>query len=100
MIRYDVLYNEDGLRVENNDLVYLQSDEQHIEDTINAGPGWYKENFTDGVDIRKFLNSDGQEQVLARKIKLELSSDLYRNCSPIINFTPAGVLNINPNVVL
>jgi len=100
MIRYDVLYDDNGLRVEANDLVYLESDEQHIGDTINAGPGWWKENFPDGVDIRKFLNSDGQEQVLSRKIKIELASDLYRNCSPIIKFGANSILNINPNVVL
>lgn len=100
MIRYDVLYGESGLRVENNDLVYDKSDEQHIDDTINAAPGWWKENYPDGVDIRRFLNSSGQEQVLARKIKIELSSDLYKNCSPVINFAPNGHLTVKPNVVL
>lgn len=100
MIRNDVLYDENGLRVEDNDLVYGSSDDQHIEDTINAASGWWKENYPDGVNIRSFLSSSGQEQVLSRKIKLELSSDLYRNCSPKINFNASGKLEINPGVIL
>lgn len=100
MIRYDVLYSTNGLRVENNDLVYDKSDDQHIEDTINAAPGWWKENYPDGVDIRRFLNSSGQEQVIARKIKIQLGSDLYVNCSPAIKFTTSGELLVKPNVIL
>lgn len=97
MDRYDIASNDSGvLRVENNDLIYDISDQQHVQDTINCAPGWWKENFYDGVNIRSFLNSSGQEQILARKIKIELEKDLYRS-QPKVNFDSNGKLNIQPN---
>lgn len=96
--RHDIQYGEDGdLLVINNDLVYDVSDEQHIEDSINASPGWWKENYADGVGIRSYLNSGGQEQVLAREIKIQLESDLYRVTNPGISFDATGKLIIQPN---
>lgn len=96
--RYDIQYGEENdLLVANNDLVYDVSDEQHIEDTINANPGWWKENFADGVGIRWYLNSDGQAQILARSIKIQLTSDLYTVTNPIVQFSPNRQLTINPN---
>ncbi len=100
MERNDILSNDTGLRVESNDLVFGASDKQHIEDTINAAPGWWVENFTDGVNIRAFLNSDGQAQVLSRKIKLQLQADLYNNCTPAVKFLTNGELQIDPKVIL
>ena len=96
--RYDIQLNgNNDLRRVNSDLVYDISDEQHIEDTINASPGWWKENFADGVGIRSYLNSDGQEQVLARSIKIQLESDLYSVTNPAIQFDANGKLVIQPN---
>ena len=100
MDRYDVQYDTTGLIVLNNDLVYDLSDTQHVQDTINAAPGYWKENFADGVSIRQFLNSTGQEQVLARKIKLQLESDLYVCINPTVNFDATGKLTINPNATI
>lgn len=95
--RYDIQADDNGvLEIVNNDLVWGVSDEQHIEDTINASPGWWKENFADGVGIRAYLNSDGQQQVLARSIKIQLTSDLYTVGSPSIQFGANGKLTINP----
>lgn len=87
------------IEVVNNDIQYSLSDMQHVEDTINAAPGWWKENPSDGVNIRAYLNSDGQAQVLARSIQVQLQSDLYL-CSPVVNFDANGKLYINPNAVL
>src|SRR3982751_1688082 len=99
MDRYDFKLDNDGdLDVVGNDFVYSISDQQHIEDTINAAPGWWKENPADGVNIRSYIKSAGQESILARKIKLELISDLYNVDNPIINYSPDGKLNIQPNV--
>lgn len=96
--RYDIQYGDNGdLLVVDNDLVYDVSDEQHIEDTINAAPGWWKENYPDGVNIRSYLNSDGQAQVLARAIKIQLESDLYTVDNPLIQFNASGQLIIQPN---
>ncbi len=98
MTRYDIQMDDNGvLEIENNDLVWDVSDEQHIEDTINASPGWWKENFADGVGIRVYLNSDGQQQVLARAIKIQLTSDLYTVTNPSIVFNANGQLIINPS---
>lgn len=93
--RYDIL-----IEVLNNDIQYVLSDEQHVIDTINAAPGWWKENPADGVNIRAYLNSDGQQQVLSRSISLQLQSDLYTVNNPVVEFLPNGQLNIIPNATI
>jgi len=96
--RYDIQLDEDGdLIISNNDVEWGISDEQHIRDTINAYPGWWMENFSDGVGIRDFLNSSGQDQILARLIKIQLESDFYTVSSPAISFDSNGNLIIQPN---
>ena len=97
MDRYDLLSDSNNnLIVLNNDMVFDISDTQHIEDTINAAPGWWKENFTDGVNIRSYLNSTGQEQVIARSLRIQLESDLYNVSNPSVKYTSDGKLTINP----
>ena len=88
------------IEVVNNDIQYVLSDVQHVEDTINAAPGWWKENPSDGVNIRAYLNSDGQAQVLARSIAVQLQSDLYIVTNPTVNFDTNGKLFISPNATL
>lgn len=99
MERFDLYFNKD-LIIANNDMGYLPSDSQHVEDTINAAPGWWKESFTDGVGIINFLNSSGQEQVLGRLIKIQLESDLYVVNNPKVRYSPDGKLYINPNATI
>lgn len=95
--RYDIQLDNNGdLLLKDNDIIYNISDEQHIQDTINANPGWWMENFSDGVGIINFINSSGQQQILSRKIKIQLQSDLYTVTTPIIT-NVAGKLTINPN---
>ena len=100
MDRYDLQSDKDGLIISNNDLFYDISDTQHVQDTLNAAPGWWKENFSDGVDIRSFVNSSQQEQILARKIKLQLESDLYTVTNPKVFYDVEGKLNIEPNATI
>jgi hypothetical protein len=101
MDRYDLLSDSNNsLIILNNDLSFGVSDTQHIEDTINSAQGWWKENFTDGVNIRIYLNSSGQEQVLARSIKIQLESDLYNVSNPIVKYTSDGKLSINPGATI
>jgi len=96
--RYDIKLDNNGdLLIKDNDLVWDISDTQHIEDTINASPGWWMENFSDGVGIRDYLNSSGQEQVLARQIKIQLESDLYTVSVPVVKFDSSGKLTVQPN---
>lgn len=89
-----------NIEVLDNDMQWVLSDEQHVQDTINAAPGWWKENPQDGVNIRAYLLSDGQEQVLARSITVQLQSDLYNVTNPIIKFDTSGKLYIQPNATL
>jgi len=81
----------------NGDLTIGFSDEQHIQDTINAIPGYWKEFPTDGVAVIKYINSPGGGQLLSRKIKVELENDGYKVSNPIIKFSANGKLNITPN---
>ena len=96
--RYDILLDDNNiLEIVDNDVVWEISDEQHIEDTINASPGWWMENFSDGVGIRSYLNSSGQDQILARQIKIQLESDLYTVSDSQVSFDSSGRLVIQPN---
>lgn len=92
-----LLHNDDDLLFANGDLVVGDSDAQHIRDTINAYPGWWKEFPADGVGVRSYLNSSGQQQQLAREIKIQLQSDGYEvSPNPTID-TSTGKMVINPN---
>ena len=81
----------------NGDLSINFSDEQHIQDTINAIPGWWKEFPLDGVAVIKYINSPGGGQLLAREIKVELENDGYTVHNPVIQFSQEGKLTIIPN---
>jgi len=88
----------------NNDLVFINgdiatgpSDAQHIEDTINAFPGWWKENPADGVGIFQYINSSGQEQGISRNIAINLQSDGYQVNNPAVSVNSKGTLTIIPN---
>jgi|GEM_PF-1452759 hypothetical protein len=98
-LRFDIQQDDNGLIIEDQDFVWDLSDDQHIEDTINSWPGWWKENFSDGVGVSGFLNSDGQDQILSRLIKIELESDLYEVQNPSVIFGADGTLDISPNVI-
>ena len=91
------LTDDQALIFKNGDLVINESDQQHIADTLNANPGWWKEFPTDGVGIINYKNSAGGAQQLARKIKIELEKDGYVVDNPVIEFGADGQLNIYPN---
>jgi len=94
-------FTQDGdgdLLVANGDFVLSDSDTMHIEDTIVSHPGWWKQYPTDGVGISYFVKSTGQEQVLARSIKLQLELDGYQVDNPIVSFINEK-LTINPNAI-
>ena len=95
----DILLHDNDLVIINGDFTTGLSDAQHVEDTINAFPGWWKENPTDGVGIFQFLNSSGQEQTIRRAITIQLQSDGYQCNSPAIAIDGTGKLTIAPNAV-
>ncbi len=74
-------------------------DEISVRDNLIAFPGWWKQNPQDGVGIFAYQNSSGQQQVLARNVKQQLTADGYQCNNPVIAQTPNGVLTIQPNAI-
>lgn len=99
MARYDINIDADFINAK-NDLQVYESDVDHIQDTIQAFQGSYKENPQDGVEIETYLSSAGQEQTIAREIIVQLKSDKYIVNNPIVYFDSSGNLNINPNATI
>jgi hypothetical protein len=98
MPRFDIQINKTFVNA-NNDISFYESDEDHIQDTIQATKGSYKENPQDGVNIQAYLNSQGQGQTLAREIIVQLKSDLYDVNNPIVEIT-ADSISVNPNATI
>lgn len=79
------------IMIKNGDFVIGASDEQHIVDTINAFPGWWKQFPADGVGIKAYQNSSGQEQKLAGAIKQQLQNDNYNLSIPTVNIAASKI---------
>ena len=97
MANNDFILIGNDLQMANGDFLTGLSDPQHIADTLNAFPGWWKDNPADGVGTFAYLNSAGQEQQLRRSIQIQLKSDNYA-AAPIVTTDNAGNVTINPNV--
>jgi len=97
--RIDIQLDDNDIVVSKNDLVLVESDIQHVVDTINANQGWWKENPTDGVGILKYFKGRNVQQELSRTMKLQLVSDGY-SARPAISYDSNGQLIINPNVAI
>ncbi len=105
MARHDIkLSNTDGynddLFFANGDFVIAESDEQHIKDTINAFPSWWKEFPLQGVGIRSWLGSPSNLQEMSKTIRLQLQADGYNATNPKVVLSPDGSLVINPNAII
>jgi hypothetical protein len=98
--RSDIQLTNNDLVIDGGDFIYGSSDSQHIQDTLNAYPGWWKENHADGVGVRSYLNSSGLIQSLARSISIQLTSDGYDVNNPDISFDNSGKLIIQPNATI
>lgn len=92
----DIALVGNDLLIVDGDFSISLSDGQHIIDTINAFPGWWKENPQDGVGVLQYLNSDGQEQALQRAGKIQLQSDGYSVNSPVATISGDSV-TFQPN---
>jgi hypothetical protein len=97
-------FNQD-IALLNNDLVIIDgdfgvmfSDHQHIQDSINAFPGWWKEDPADGVGLQVYLGGSGVQQQLSRAIKIQLRSDGYNVNNPKVSYDENGKLIIDPHV--
>jgi hypothetical protein len=96
-VNMDFALNGNDLYIVDGDIAIAESDNQHIADTLNAFPGWWKENPQDGVGIFQYLNSSGQEQLIRKNIMMQLQSDGYNVSNPIVSTDVNGQLNIIPN---
>lgn len=99
MLRYDIDFDLTYIAAQ-NDFKWVASDMQHIEDTIAASQGEWKENPSDGVAISNYLNSSGQENKLARITMVQLQKDMYQCNNPLVSYAPDGTLTLNPNIEL
>ncbi len=98
MANSDLLLKDNDLVTDSTgDFATGASDEQHVQDTINSFAGWWKENYADGVGALQYLGSTGQEQVIARAVKINLQSDGYEVSNPQVYFDAQGNLVIIPN---
>lgn len=96
-MRQDIALQNNDLVIQNEDFYLAESDTQHVIDTLNAFPGWWKENPLDGVGLMAYTKSNTDAQELNRKIKIELQADGYKSSAPVVTLTTSGELTINPN---
>lgn len=90
-------YDTGDLLFANGDLVIADSDTQHVQDTITAFKGWWKQYPADGVGLYRFLNGSASPQLLSQDIKIQLQLDGYFvSPNPSVKFVN-GKLTINPN---
>jgi hypothetical protein len=75
------------------------SDFQHIQDVINSYPGWWKNYPEIGVGGQAYIKSSGQDQDLARNIKIQLQGDGFSVDNIVISRDNASNLLITPNAV-
>lgn len=94
-INYDLGLDNNDIAVQDGDFFIVESDQQHIIDTINAFPGWWKENPADGVGLMSYSKAPAELQELARSIKLNLQSDGYSVENPRVDLNN-GHLIIDP----
>lgn len=90
-----LLGNDIGIQY--GDLMIVESDTQHIADTLNAFPGWWKQYPADGVGVFQYLNSAGQQQALKRSMQIQLTADGYKVSNPQVTIDATGHLTVNPN---
>lgn len=100
MARFDVKLKDNEPVAYNGDFVLAESDTQHIEDTIRAFPGTWKQFPTEGVGLGAYQNSPMEVQALQKNIRLQLTADGYNVGNPIITISPSGEVFINPDATI
>lgn len=93
----DIALVNNDVYIVNGDFAIAESDPQHIADTMNAFPGWWKENPQDGVGTFAYMHSAGQDQKLKRSLQIQLTSDGYRVSNPKVYTDASGRLVVTPN---
>lgn len=99
-VRVDIALNNNELLVINGDFAYAESDTQHVIDTMNALPGWWKENPIDGVGIILYSKASSSLSQLNRNVQVQLISDGYKVDGAVFDLNSTGELLINPNATI
>jgi len=100
MANFDISLINNDCNLQNGDFLIAASDEQHIIDTINAFPGWWKQNPADGIGIGAWQKGAAQIQELTKKLRLQLVSDGYTVTNPTVTLSPDGKFIITPNATI
>jgi hypothetical protein len=90
-------YTNGHLDISSGDIRIVPSDAQHVEDTINAFPGWWKQFPFEGFGVSAWLGGPGLTQEIQKGVRLNLSLDGYNALNPKLAWN-AGKLIIDPNV--
>ena len=98
--REDIKLNNNDISISTGDFLIVFSDEQHVIDTINAFPGWWKQNPLDGVGVPLFLGGPSSDNILIREIKIQLDSDGYDTTQSKIIRDSKNETTIYPNATL
>lgn len=97
MANQDFALQGNDLLIIDGDFAIAESDTQHVADTMNAFPGWWKEDPADGIGVLAYFNGPNTAQTLKRSIQMQLTSDGYKVSSPEVTVSSEGQLIINPN---
>lgn len=100
MARQDISLLENDYVFVNGDFTIAESDEQHIQDTINAFRSWWKQYPEEGVGIFSWIGSPSNRQEIQKAIRLQLTNDGYSVSNPVVEFMPDGQLLITPNATI
>ena len=98
--RYDIALQDDEPIFANGDFTTGISDQQHIKDTINAFPSWWKQFPQDGAGIRSWIGAPGNKQELQKIIRIQLVSDGYTVTNPVVTLDVNGNLTVEPNATI
>jgi hypothetical protein len=80
----DIKLTDNDLEFQQGDFLITNSDQQHIEDIVEAFQGSYKEFPLLGVGIRQYINSAGAQDEVQSLVQLQLESDGYTVNSVIL----------------
>jgi hypothetical protein len=99
-MRQDVGLINNDFNFIDGDFSVVNSDDQHIIDTIASFKGWWKQYPLDGVGIAAYQKSSLNIQELQKNIRIQLESDGYKVNNPSITLSSSGELLINPNATI
>lgn len=95
MERKDFLLENNVLVIRGNDLVIATSDQQHIQDILNAFAGWYREFPLIGAGASSYINAPANKIAEFEAIaKVQLRGDGYTETKIIVNQLTADAQDI------